>query len=281
MSGKSDSPLGKTIPAPESYSPQLIYPIDRKPGREAIELDPPLPFGGFDQWTCYEFSWLDLSGLPHAAICQIIYGCDSPAIVESKSLKLYLGSFYNHKFEGEPQVIEEITKQLALSLEAPIRTVELYSHERWAGLRCEDFSTNALEAIPLKGELQISDEPNWRKIMAGPTHVEETLIFGAFRSLCPVTGQPDWATIEIAYKGLSLEKSALLNYLLSYRKHAAFHEECCERIFCDIRTAQSAVGEFEELRVICRFTRRGGISLTPVRHTKNYAVKSIDRDIRQ
>jgi 7-cyano-7-deazaguanine reductase len=250
------SPLGRSTDYPERYDASLLYSMPRAPQREASGLSGELPFRGFDLWTAYEITWLDPRGKPQIAVGRMSVPADSPRIVESKSLKLYLGSFAQEKLADRGEVARMIDADLARACGASV-AIELEP----AG-----DSPAPLESLPGESldELQIETDayaPTPAFLAAGGPHVDETLRTALFRSLCPVTAQPDVGDMMIRYRGPRIDRSGLLKYLVSYRRHAAFHEACVESVFVDVlkRCAPMA------LTVYARFLRRGGIDINPFR----------------
>jgi 7-cyano-7-deazaguanine reductase len=221
-----------------------------------LGLRGPLPFAGADLWTAYEISWLDPRGRPQLAVAELRIAADSPATVESKSLKLYLGSFAQESITSREQLARMIAGDLSHLCGAG---VEVMLHPAVAsavppiaelpGLSLDDQDAAAADA--LQPEL----------LVAGATRTEESLRSALFRSNCPVTGQPDYGDVMVRYRGPRIDRAGLLAYLLSYRRHAAFHESCVEQIFVDI----AARCRPERLTVYARFTRRGGIDINPFR----------------
>lgn len=250
------SPLGKATEYPERYDPSLLFAIARAGQREAFGLRGRLPFGGVDLWTAYEITWLDAQGKPRVAIGEFRVPAHSPSIVESKSLKLYLGSFAQ-----EPASIDEIARRIEADLARACGaevTVALSPAANTAVARFAALPGEPLDEIELATDVY---EPDPGMLAAGGGVVDETLRSALFRSRCPVTGQPDYGDVMIRYRGVQIDRAGLLRYLISFRRHAAFHESCVERMFVDIlsRCAPAA------LTVYARFMRRGGIDINPFR----------------
>lgn len=250
------SPLGRPTDYPERYDPALLFPIARSDARQAFAVIGALPFEGVDLWTAYEISWLDRRGKPQIAVGRLRVGADSPCIVESKSLKLYLGSFAQESVESG-ELVRRIESDLARACGAPVAVsldpptdITMFHPAPLPGESLDDLAiaTDVYEPAPA---LLVADGPR----------VEETLRSALFRSRCPVTGQPDYGDVLIRYRGPRIEHGGLLRYLISYRRHAAFHESCVERMFIDVlaRCAPQA------LTVYARFLRRGGIDINPFR----------------
>ncbi len=270
------SSLGRKSPQPAAYDPDLLFAIPRAPARAELGLDAeaPLPFAGQDVWTAYELSWLDARGKPMAAMGELRVPAVSPRLVESKSVKLYLQGFHAERLDSadalRARVVEDVSR--ATGAQASLEMIGRNAPFTPSVVRPGE-SLDALDlsfehyGLPLPGLLTSDSE----------RHVEETLATEAFKSNCPVTGQPDFASIWIRYRGARIDRAALLRYLVSYREHAALHEQCVERIFCDL---QSRCGP-EALAVSARFTRRGGIDINPQRASRAYAVDWPGRTLRQ
>lgn len=269
-----ESPLGKASAYHQSYNPNLLYPIPRSHKRREIGIDPnALPFMGFDCWNHYELSWLNEKGKPLVAMAEIYYDCHSPSIVESKSLKLYLNAFNNTRFSSSQAVEDTLVKDLAACLNTqvsatihPLNTpTALHPHFEGESIDNLDIVCSEYTVNPSL----LSTE--------GPT-VEETLYSDLLKSNCLVTHQPDWGSVQIHYRGKAIHRAGLLQYIVSFRNHNEFHEQCIERIFVDIMKHCSP----ETLTVYGRYTRRGGLDINPYRSTEkvDFAGKNI-RLIRQ
>jgi 7-cyano-7-deazaguanine reductase len=255
MKTLGDSPLGKSTEYPERYDPSLLFSVARADQREAFDLRGPLPFSGIDLWTAYEITWLDARGKPRVAIGELRIPADSPRIVESKSLKLYLGSFAGESAEGD-EIARRIETDLARACGAAV-SVALATPAS-AIQRAAELPGESLDDIDVATDVH---EPDRNLLSAGGARVEETLRSALFRSHCPVTGQPDCGDVMIRYGGARIDRAGLLRYLISFRQHAAFHESCVERMFVDILERCSP----RELSVYARFMRRGGIDINPFR----------------
>lgn len=237
----------------------LLRPIDRLEQRRTLGLGAPLPFVGEDVWTCYELSWLTEPGVPAVGALRIGVPCDSPATVESRSLKLYLNAFSQTAFRRETDVLEVVEADLnalcGTRLDVSmlqLNSAELPTRAPGRSLDCERV---AIETYQRNDEMLDG--------ACGRTVVEETVHTDLFASLCPVTGWPDWASLLIAYRGRQIDRRRLLQYLVSYRLHRAFHETVVEQIFVDIQARCGC----EQLTVYGRFLRRGGIDINPFRST--------------
>lgn len=252
-----DIPLGKPTPSPERYDPGVLAPIPRMEGRRDMGLDQTLPFVGEDVWRGYEFSWLSHRGMPRVALVELRAGAMSPNIVESKSMKLYFNSFAQTRFDSADVVAECLRADLQAAFGAPV-TVTL------KGLEDADEPTvlpgTSLDTQDVEVDTY-QRAPHLLSLAPGDAAVTETVYTHRFRSLCPVTGQPDWASVLIGYQGPALDHAGLLRYLVSFRCHQAFHETTVEQIFLDLKTH----GGCERLLVAGYFLRRGGVDINPVR----------------
>ena len=254
------SALGRRTAYPSTYTPSLLHSIPRDHTRSSLGLAGATPFFGEDLWRCYEFSWLRANGLPAIACVEIRVPAASGAIVESKSLKLYLGSFAQTPFDDMGDVQRTLEGDLQLAFRSPVM-VRLLEPEAMAaaptvlpGTRLDDAAVGTSTYTVEAGLLGYTRQSSF---------VNKSWYTQLFRSLCPVTGQPDWATLIIDYAGEEFEPAALLRYLVSYREHAAFHEATIEQIFMDLLNAW----EPRNLAVNGRFLRRGGIEINPYRAT--------------
>ncbi|RYE73468.1 MAG: NADPH-dependent 7-cyano-7-deazaguanine reductase QueF, partial [Oxalobacteraceae bacterium] len=255
MNTPQDSSLGQEVAYPSHYDAGLLFPIPRDAGREALGLSgAALPFIGHDRWHAYEVGWLDAKGKPCVATATLTVPCTSPNLVESKSLKLYLNSLNAERFNSDEAVRERISLDLSARAGADVSVV--------FGLPAMATGEEG-ESIDAQ-DLDIDDygPPNVSYLSSDDAEiVEELLVSELLKSNCPVTGQPDWATVLIGYRGPRLERAGLLRYLVSFRDHAGFHEQCVERIFHDLSTQCRP----SALTVEARYTRRGGLDINPVR----------------
>ncbi len=270
MSRPEDSLLGREVAYPRQYDPSLLFPIPRAAGRQPLRLDGGLPFTGHDRWHAYELSWLDARGKPVVATATFVVPCDTPNLVESKSLKLYLNSLNASRFESPDAVRATIAADLARAAGGPVEVA--------FGLPPSGGGDAAVDIDGLDVEIDRYGPPAPELLrVADGDEVAETLRSALLKSNCPVTGQPDWATIEIAYRGPRIDREGLLRYLVSYREHAGFHEQCVEQVFVDLmaRCAPS------RLSVEARYTRRGGLDINPWRASPGYAAPEPRREPRQ
>ena len=267
------SPLGKETAYQTQYAPELLYPIPRATNREGLRLGEALPFVGEDRWTAYELSWLNSKGKPEVAMGEFIVPAASPNIIESKSLKLYLNSFNQSRFESMAAVQAAISKDLGAAAGQPV-TVSLVPASSADGLNiAAGQGFDCIDDLDIEvDEYRVSEG-----LLKADTDsvVTEQLVSHLLKSNCPVTGQPDWASIYIDYAGPQVDREGLMRYLIAYREHQEFHEHCVERIFVDLM----ALG-LERLTVTARYVRRGGLDINPVRSTDaDYTI--IPRTVRQ
>ena len=261
------SPLGKSSAYVATYSPHLLFPIPRAPKWAELGLTAEtLPDQGVDLWNCYELSWLLPSGKPVVAIGEFEIPADSPNIIESKSFKLYLNSLNQSVFESREALVKVMVDDLSAAAGQPVgvrlRTLDEVAAEGVAPLpgRCIDDLDVAIEHY---------DHPQSRLLVCDAGRmVEETLHSHLLKSNCPVTGQPDWGSVVVKYRGAALQAESLLTYLVSFRQHADFHEQCVERIFLDLQHLLQP----EKLTVYARYVRRGGLDINPYRSTEAMVV---------
>ena len=250
--------LGKHTPLVDAYAPQLLFPIARARGRQGLGITGPLPFDGFDVWHAYELSWLDHTCKPVARVGRLCVPASSPNMVESKSLKLYFNSLNNTCFGSEAELVRTVRVDIAAVAGAPVE-LELLDvcDPRLAGSVPPGDCLDDLEFAPVAGE------PRADLLETGEQYAEQTFYSHLLRSLCPVTGQPDWATVWLSYGGPRLCAPSLLSYIVAYRRHQEFHEQCIERMFCDIQARCRP----RFLHVQGCYTRRGGLDISPFRST--------------
>lgn len=264
-------PLGRTVEYPRHYDAGLLFAIPRSEGRGALGLgDGPLPFVGHDRWHAYELSWLDGRGRPVAATATFVVPADSPYLVESKSLKLYLNSFNATRFASDDAVRERMASDLSAAAGAPVALLP--------GLPPVDDPGTAESIDALDVDVDHYGPPRAGFLAADDAGiVEETLSSQLLKSNCPVTGQPDWADVHVSYRGPRIDRAGLLRYLVSFRDHCEFHEQCVERIFVDLMARCGP----ERLSVQARYTRRGGLDINPWRATPGHAPGPPTRAARQ
>ncbi len=268
-----DSPLGRPSPMPERYDASLLFAMERDEARAASGIAAPLPFTGHDAWTAWELAWLDASGRPQVAVGRFDVPAASPRIVESKSVKLYLASLNQERLESREAYAATIARDLSQATGADVR-VALALPPAFGGLAREPADGASIDAAPLAS---IPDEPDPSRLATTAWDGDETLHTSLFRSVCPVTGQPDYATVIVRYRGPRIERGALLAYLTGFRRHPGFHESCVERIFVDLLAACRP----HKLAVEARFTRRGGIDINPFRTSESTWRARSAPDVRQ
>lgn len=249
--------LGKPVLYKDQYDPSLLFPVPRAQNREQLPAD--LAFHGVDVWNGYELSWLNDNGKPVVALGEFVIAHDSPNLIESKSFKLYLNSFNGSRFSTREAVAERIKTDLSAAAGKPVEVVlksaeESVMRPQWPGdgrcideldVECRDYEVN----------------PDLLRCETNANLVRETLYSQLLKSNCPVTGQPDWATVVVRYRGPKIDAGALLQYIVSFRNHAEFHEHCVERMFCDLMQRCKP----EQLSVFAKYTRRGGLDINPFR----------------
>lgn len=256
-----NNPLGNNTDYPDKYSPDVLYPIPRWPARSLLDIDKKIQMYGLDHWQAFELSWLNLKGKPQVAIAELFFNSESENIVESKSLKLYLNSFNQEKIESIEKVTELIRTDLSkLSnsevkvIATPLRRALRQTANTLPGLCIDNIDISVAEI-----------EPNYQLLRIGQELVfDEQVYSDLFKSNCPVTGQPDWASVSIQYTGMEIMPESLLSYLCSYRSHQGYHEECAERIYRDIMMRCQP----SELFVGMNYLRRGGIDINVYRSTR-------------
>ena len=273
----SELPLGREVAYPRAYDPSLLFPIARDQGRAALGLAGPLPFAGHDRWHAYELSWLDRRGKPAAGTATFLVPADSPRLIESKSLKLYLNSLNSARFDDAADVRACIAADLSAAAGAAVEVrFGLPPVDAGDGSEAGSVPAVSLDAAEVDCEHYHVPDPSLLASDAGAV-VEEVLHSALLKSNCPVTGQPDWASIRLAYRGPRIDRGGLLRYLVSFREHAGFHEQCVEQVFVDVLGRCAP----ETLSVEARYTRRGGLDINPWRATPGLAPPRPGREPRQ
>lgn len=260
--------LGKATEYCSEYNPDLLQAVPRSLNRDDLSLsNDNLPFLGEDVWYGYELSWLNNKGKPVVAVAEFRFPCTSTNIVESKSFKLYLNSFNQSKFENVKIVEDILTKDLSALCDATAR-VSLFAVDQCPALTinqpsqeivCIDHEDISIDSYHFSAQILANAQNESDTTNA----TSEQLVSHLLKSNCLITNQPDWASIYIDYKGQAINHSVLLEYLISFRQHNEFHEQCVERIFCDLQK----YCQLEELTVFARYTRRGGLDINPFRST--------------
>ncbi|MBX3725221.1 MAG: NADPH-dependent 7-cyano-7-deazaguanine reductase QueF [Xanthomonadales bacterium] len=261
MSRPEHSSLGLPVDYPTRVDAGLLFPIEReRQRRELFAESQPLPFHGADLWTAWELSWLDRRGRPRVAVARIEVPAGSPAICESKSLKLYLNGYAHERFDDADEVRVRIETDLIAVCGAPVR-VELVVGDAIESLQVAALPGRSLDGLEIDIAPAVGPDADLLGVLQGVAEVDDALVTRLFRSRCPVTGQPDWADVLVAWRGAAMDPAGLLRYLVSFREHQGFHEQCVERIFRDVLARCRPVA----LTVLACFTRRGGIDIAPWR----------------
>ncbi len=258
-----DIPLGKKSIYVSKYSSDLLFSTPRELRRKEIGVSSPLPFTGCDIWNAFELSWLNAKGRPVVAMGEFLFPCESLNIIESKSLKLYLNSFNNTKFNSLDEVQTTIEKDLSLRAGYPVN-VKVISITDFGVREKSVFSGICIDDFDITCDIYAVN-PEFLYTQ-GEKIVSEILYSDLLKSNCPITGQPDWGSIQISYTGQQIDRQGLLKYIISFRNHDEFHEQCVERIFVDIMKKCSP----EKLTVYARYNRRGGLDINPYRSTETY-----------
>ncbi|MEI8399277.1 MAG: NADPH-dependent 7-cyano-7-deazaguanine reductase QueF [Alcaligenaceae bacterium] len=283
-------PLGKDTSYPKGYDASLLFPMSRLDARLTLALTSLpvsattmpgwLPFKGFDIWNAYELSWLNAKGLPKVALLRLRVPCISPNIIESKSLKLYLNSFNQTRFETMHHVFDLLRKDLALAIGAELE-LELVGPDQFANESINEFAGINLDKLDVEIDCYQPDAKiltlKHDVLNAERGSISEKVYSRLLKSNCPVTDQPDWACIQIEYTGPAIDHASLLKYIVSYRMHNGFHEHCVEKIFVDILKQCAPTS----LSVYARYTRRGGLDINPWRATFDCQPPAIGRSARQ
>mgnify|MGYP003582278187 FL=1 len=280
MNTPHQSSLGREVAYPTGYDPSLLFPIPRAGARAELGLaaGAALPFIGHDRWHAYELGWLDPRGKPQVATATVQVPADSPNLVESKSFKLYLNSLNGVRLDSHEAMRARIVADLSQAAGAPVAVAfglpPLAGADTGAGTG--EASGQSLDAIDADFDHYGPPDAGLLQADAGVEAVEY-LYSDLLKSNCPVTGQPDWASVHLRYRGPRIDRTGLLRYLVGFREHAGFHEQCVEQIFLDLlqrcRPAQ--------LSVEARYTRRGGLDINPWRATPGCTAPPALRDLRQ
>jgi 7-cyano-7-deazaguanine reductase len=254
--------LGQKTEYANQYDASLLQPVPRSLNRDDLALGDELPFIGHDIWTMYELSWLNDKGLPQVAVGEVFIPATSPNLIESKSFKLYLNSYNQTRFSDWGSVTERLTQDLSAcageTVLVNVNKVTDYTNQPIVTMQGECIDDQDIEITSYDFEASILEGA------AEQEHVEETLHSHLLKSNCLITNQPDWGSVEIAYTGSKINREALLRYLVSFREHNEFHEQCVERIFTDIMKYCAPT----KLTVFARYTRRGGLDINPYRSTE-------------
>ncbi|MCX8517294.1 MAG: NADPH-dependent 7-cyano-7-deazaguanine reductase QueF [Rhodoferax sp.] len=281
MNTPEQSPLGRSSAYIDQYDASLLFPIPRAGKRAEIGIPAALPFFGADMWTAFELSWLNPRGKPQLALAHFTIPCETSHIIESKSFKLYLNSFNNSRFAGAEDVLARLRTDITqavwrggvvqCSVGVRLITPELFDREpvhELDGLSLDRLDVECTRYQPA---------PDLLTVQEAEAPVSEVLVSNLLKSNCLVTGQPDWGSVHISYTGTPINQKGLLQYLVSFRNHHEFHEQCVERIFMDIWRRCKPL----KLAVYARYTRRGGLDINPFRTSHPLPLPSNTRTARQ
>lgn len=282
MSPTSNKPeqsqLGKTSAYETEYNPALLFPIPRAEKRAELGLVSTdgkaltLPFFGMDFWNAYEVSWLNLRGKPQVAILSIFAPADSPNIIESKSFKLYLNSFNQTRLADSAALLALLQADLSRGFGATVQ-IRFTPAEEFSNARFQELDGMLLDRL----DIEVDHYTPQAQVLTADHNsapIEETVVSHLLKSNCLVTGQPDWASVQIHYVGAPIDHEALLRYLIGFRNHNEFHEQCVERIFMDVLTHCKP----QKLAVYARYTRRGGLDINPWR--SNFSTGKMPANLR-
>lgn len=265
-------PLGKETIYESKYNPKLLFPIPRAANRLKIGIKSDLPFYGLDIWNAYELSWLNKKGLPQVAIAVFYIPCDSENIIESKSFKLYLNSFNQTEFSSALEIEDTLIRDLSQAANTDV-LVQVENIDEYDPNMTNDLEGQCIDQQDIKIDKYQVDESF---LTCDDDIVEEILYSRLLKSNCPVTNQPDWATVFIKYKGKKINQAGLLKYICSFRDHNDFHENCIEQIYLAIMQQTTP----EKLSVYGRFLRRGGLDINPFRSNFE-SLPENNREVRQ
>jgi 7-cyano-7-deazaguanine reductase len=281
MHSPDQSPLGKASAYADQYDPSLLFPLARAPKRSEIGITGSVPFVGADLWTAFELSWINERGKPQVALAHFTVPCETPNIVESKSFKLYLNSFNQTRFATAQDVQARLRADIS---EAVWRGAQ---HPGTVGVRLllpEQFDQEPVHELDGLNLDRLDIEchtyqpaPELLRAATDEAPVSEVLVSHLLKSNCLVTGQPDWGSVRVAYTGPQIDQERLLQYIVSFRNHNEFHEQCVERIYMDLWTRCKPI----KLEVYARYTRRGGLDINPWRTSHPQAMPKNVRTARQ
>ena len=281
MNTPEQSQLGKSSTYVDQYDAALLFPIARRPKRDEIGLPVTLPFFGADLWTAYELGWLNPRGKPQLALARITVPAESTHIVESKSVKLYLNSFNNSVFADATAVQTRLREDLSAAIWQGGNIMSSVGVQLVLPQDFDKEPVHELDGLNLdRLDLECTHykpAPELLTAQFNEVPVTETLASQLLKSNCLVTGQPDWGSVRISYTGPQIDQAGLLQYIVSFRNHNEFHEQCVERIFMDIwRRCKPS-----KLEVYARYTRRGGVDINPWRTSHPMAAPVNIRTARQ
>ena len=281
MHSPDQSPLGKASAYADQYDPSLLFPLARAPKRAEIGITGSVPFVGADLWTAFELSWLNERGKPQVALAHITVPCETPYIVESKSFKLYLNSYNNTRFataqDVQARLRADISEAVWRGAETPGTVgVRLVLPEQFDQEPLHELDGLLLDRLDIECQTY-QPAPELLRAAMDEAPVSEVLVSHLLKSNCLVTGQPDWGSVRIAYSGPQIDQERLLQYIVSFRNHNEFHEQCVERIYMDLWTRCKPI----KLEVYARYTRRGGLDINPWRTSHPQAMPKNIRTARQ
>ena len=281
MNTPEQSQLGKSSAYVDQYDASLLFPIPRLVKREEIGASSNPPFFGADLWTAFELSWLNLRGKPQVALAHFTIPCETPNLIESKSFKLYLNSFNNSRFADGSEVLARLRADLSEAVwrgsdQKGSIGVQLIDFEKFDAQQVHELDGQLLDRLDVECT-QYTPAPELLRASHGEAPVSETLVSNLLKSNCLVTGQPDWGSVQIQYTGPQIDQEGLLQYLVSFRNHNEFHEQCVERIFMDVWSRCKPI----KLVVYARYTRRGGLDINPLRTSHPGALPANVRTARQ
>ena len=271
-------PLGQSTQYPDQYDPSLLFQIPRSENRLklGIKENQALPFVGVDIWNAFELSWLNPKGKPQVALAEFQIPADSPHMIESKSFKLYLNSLNNAHFADEHELHERLITDLSAAAGSKI-TARIQANETIAKKGMQEMSGVLLDRLDIEIDPRIPADPSLLGVNEDFGPIEQCLVSHLLKSNCPVTGQPDWASVQIRYQGRPILEEGLLRYLIGFRQLGEFHEHCVETIFSDIKRECKP----DKLSVYARYTRRGGLDINPFRTDHNAPWPDNTRHARQ
>ena len=257
MSATIHNFLGQKTDYPTKYDPKLLFPISRLINRAEFGNKSLPPFHGMDVWRAFEISWLNLQGKPLVAVGEFIFSAHSTNLIESKSFKLYLNSLNNTRFGSATEVLQLLKKDLSAvsgsNVEVKLDLIDTIEPEKFTVL-----NGTCIDNIEVECPVY---HPDSSFLRVNNRDVNETLYSHLLKSNCPVTNQPDWASVEISYQGKEIDRAGLVQYIVSFRDHSGFHEQCVERMYVDIMSRCLP----ERLTIQALYTRRGGLDINPLR----------------
>jgi 7-cyano-7-deazaguanine reductase len=258
--------LGQSTQYPDQYDPSLLFPIPRIENRKKLGLKEgqALPFIGIDIWNAFELGWLNKKGKPQIALAEFQIPADSPNMIESKSFKLYLNSLNSARFEDENEVKEKLIADLSAVAGSKI-TTRMNPTEAIAKKGMQEMGGILMDRLDIEVDPNLPADPSLLGVNESFGPIEQCLVSHLLKSNCPVTGQPDWASVQIRYHGRPILEEGLLRYIIGFRQLGEFHEHCVETIFTDIKRQCKP----EKLSVYARYTRRCGLDINPFRTDHN------------